>query len=146
MKNNLSTNPEAGPVVGQASRVSGESSNSSSPPDRRAACPSRLRGILSLWPMMLLLTTAPAALALERYVNVNNPSPAAPYTTWASAATNIQDAVDAAVAGDQIVVTNGLYATSGRAVYGTMTNRVSIDKAVTVRSVDGTAVTSIEGR
>jgi hypothetical protein len=81
-----------------------------------------------------------------RYVNLSNPTPTPPYTTWATAAINIQDAVDAAVAGDQIMVTNGLYAAGGRAVYGSMTNRVAIDKAVAVRSVDGPLVTLIQGQ
>ena len=41
-----------------------------------------------------------------RYVNVTSANPAQPYTTWATLATTIQDAVDAALAADQILVTN----------------------------------------
>jgi len=93
-----------------------------------------------------VLSMTVAASAATRYVNLNNPAPVAPYTSWATAATDIQAAVDAAVAGDEIVVTNGTYASGGRAVYGAMTNRVAIDKAVTVRSVNGPLVTIIEGR
>ena len=47
--------------------------------------------------------------AAIRHVNVNSTSPASPYANWTSAATTIQDAVDAAVAGDQILVNNGVY-------------------------------------
>src|SRR5258708_38211713 len=47
------------------------------------------------------------------YVDVNSTNATLPYVSWVTAATNIQDAVDAAVAGDQIVVTNGIYATGG---------------------------------
>ena len=88
------------------------------------------------------LTTAYATV---RYVDARNASPAPPYTTLATAAAVIQDAVDAAVAGDEIVVTNGIYATGGRAVYGIMTNRVAVTSAITVRSVNGPEVTVIQG-
>jgi hypothetical protein len=48
-------------------------------------------------------------------VDVNSTNATPPYTDWTTAATNIQDAVDAAV-------TNGTYATGGRNV---VTNPVS---------------------
>ena len=96
---------------------------------------------LSAW---LAVPSIPAE-AETRYVWPDSPGPQAPYTSWDTAATSIQDAVDAAVAGDSVLVTNGVYATGGRAVYGGMANRVEIDRAISVRSVDGPAVTAIVG-
>jgi hypothetical protein len=83
--------------------------------------------------------------AAERYVNVNNPAPMAPYTNWPTAATVIQDAVDAAQPGDEVVVTNGIYEMGGRAVHPGMTNRVAVTKPLTLRSVNGPEVTVIRG-
>src|SRR5215831_7894190 len=71
---------------------------------------------------------ATCALAAVHYVDVNSSTPIAPYVSWATAATNIQDAVDASSTGDEVVVTNGLYSAGGRAVLGTMTNRVAVDR------------------
>jgi hypothetical protein len=80
------------------------------------------------------------------YVDVNNIAPAPPYSSWATAATNIQDAVDSAANGDQILVTNGVYQNGGRLAMGTpTTNRVVLDKPVTIQSVSGPAATVIKG-
>src|SRR5262249_22829084 len=86
-----------------------------------------------------------SAHAATRYVNLANPTPAPPYTNWATAAQVIQDAVDAASAGDEILVTNGVYATGGRSVDGFLTNRVAMDKPVSLRSANGPEATVIEG-
>ncbi len=81
------------------------------------------------------------------YVAPNNTSPVSPYTSWDTAATNIQDAVDAAFPGGTILVTNGVYGNGGRIVFGTLTNRVVINRqtAVTVESVNGPEVTVVQG-
>jgi len=80
------------------------------------------------------------------YVNAANAFPSAPFTNWATAATTIQEAIDVASPGETILVSNGMYQVGGRAVPGTLlTNRVVIDKPVTVRSVNGPAVTVIRG-
>ena len=84
---------------------------------------------------------------LVHFVRTNsfNAAPISPFTNWLTAATNIQDAIDVASAGDFIVVSNGIYNAGGRAVYTTVTNRVVVDKAVTVQSVNGPVVTIIAG-
>jgi len=61
-----------------------------------------------------------------------------PYNSWTDAATNIQDAVDAALAADNIVlVTNGTYLLS---------SEISVGTAITVRSVNGPDVTIVNGQ
>jgi parallel beta-helix repeat protein len=110
---------------------------------RLAACRLLSAGFLASLGGLLVLTTA--AGAATRYVNVNNAAPAPPYTTWATAATKIQDAVDVAATGDEILVTNGVYQTGARAVDGGTSNRLAVTKPVTVRSVNGPSVTQIVG-
>jgi len=91
---------------------------------------------------LALVTRLPAAVL---YVDLNSPHPAPPYADWSTAATNIQDAVDAAQAGDTVLVTNGVYATGGRNWAGSGTNRVTLTNAITLQSVNGPAVTQIVG-
>ncbi len=79
------------------------------------------------------------------YVNANNPAPIAPYTSWLTAATNIQDAIGVTTNGDTVLVTNGVYAFGGAVMAGDLTNRVAITNAITVQSVNGPWVTTILG-
>jgi hypothetical protein len=95
--------------------------------------------------LFALFAATGSAAAAVRYVSPVSPAPAPPYTTWTSAARNIQDAVDAAGPGDTILVTNGVYATGGRAFITSLTNRVTINKPLVVQSVNGPLVTVIQG-
>ena len=82
------------------------------------------------------------------YVNLQNHAPVSPYTNWATAATGIQDAVDAATNSDLILVTNGIYQTGSRVVPifdDSTPNRLAVTKAVTVQSVNGALATIIQG-
>ncbi len=69
----------------------------------------------------------------------------APFETWSKAATNIQAAIDAAFSGDVVFVTNGTYNTGSRQVESLGYSRVVVDKALTVRSVNGPSNTIIAG-
>lgn len=91
-----------------------------------------------------VITSAVATLVVH-CVDAAGANPVAPYSTWATAATNIQDGITAATADEVVLVTNGLYASGGKSVDGILTNRVTIDKGIIVASVNGPGVTSIQG-
>lgn len=94
---------------------------------------------------LAVLTVQPAQ-ALDRFVIKDNPGAAPPFTSWTNAAADIQSAISNAVAGDVIWVTNGVYDTGNQTWGSYITKtRVLINKNVTVRSVNGPAVTEIVG-
>jgi hypothetical protein len=94
-------------------------------------------GVALVWPL--------TSQGITRYVAPGG-NHTTPFTNWVTAATNIQAAIDVSSAGDLVWVTNGTYQTGGRTAPGSLTtNRVVIDKAITVRSVNGPVVTMIRG-
>src|SRR5262245_3916138 len=103
-----------------------------------------MKGKLHLVCATGLLVALTRALAATHYVDAASTNAVPPFTTWATAAANIQDAVDVAVDGDEIVVTNGVYQTGAQETYG-MFSRVAVTKPVIVRSVNGPDVTIIQG-
>ena len=97
-------------------------------------------GVVSVWSSAW---TVMVGMQPTHYVSVTSATPVYPYLTWPTAATNIQDAIDAATEDNALViVSNGVYSTGGRPysdLYGTynLANRVVIDRPITVMSVIG---------
>ena len=104
-----------------------------------------MKTILPKLTLALLALISLNAAAVTRYVDLNSPSPTPPYTSWPTAATNIQDAIDAAVDGDLVLVTNGVYRTSLQIASDGTSNRVAVTRPVSLVSVNGAAVTTIDG-
>ena len=89
----------------------------------------RSLGLACFWGLL----PAQAAFATTRYVDVSNATPAAPYTSWVTAANVINLAIGEAVSGDEIWVAPGVYLQNGSAVY------VPFDKTLTLRGTQGRA-------
>lgn len=70
------------------------------------------------------------------YVNPSNSTPASPFTTRETAATNIQMAVNVATDTSTVLVTNGTYMLS---------SQITVAKSITIRSVNGPDVTIVDG-
>src|SRR5262245_47189662 len=92
---------------------------------------------------LVVLTSLLRTTATVLYVDVNSTNSSAPYANWATAATNIQHAIDAATNGDLVMVNDGIYRSGSSTANGA--NRVVINKAVLVQSANGAASTIIDG-
>jgi hypothetical protein len=90
--------------------------------------------VARLFAIGVLLAGVSSALAAVHYVDVNSTNATPPYNNWLTAATDIQDAVGVALAGDEVVVTNGTYYAP-----------VFVSRLLSVRSVNGPESTSIDG-
>ncbi|GAB1443952.1 hypothetical protein MASR2M39_27970 [Ignavibacteriales bacterium] len=58
--------------------------------------------------ILFLILTLPGYSTI-RYVKAGNPTPVAPYTTWATASDSIQAVVDICLSGDTILIGSGVY-------------------------------------
>ncbi len=77
------------------------------------------------------------------YVNAGSPAPAAPYSSWATAARSIQDAVIAGnTLGRLVLVTNGMY--HGQVSGAIQWKNVILTNVVVVQSVNGPGITIID--
>lgn len=103
-----------------------------------------MKGIQTL-ALSALLSLGGTSRTIAGYVSVASTNPVPPYVSWATAATNIQDAIDVAQPGEFVLVGDGTYSTGGRVVYDSMTNRVALTKPISVRSLNGPEVTVIAG-
>ena len=84
--------------------------------------------------IITLLLAVSSLLAATHYVSLGSTNPTPPYINWVTAATNIQDALDAAAANDVVLVTNGVYP-----------GGVSVTNALALLSVNGPQFTTIDG-
>ena len=82
------------------------------------------------------------------YVDASRPDDAGDAASWATAKQTLQAGVDLAVlAGDVVLVNDGVYETGNRATPGCqLQNRVLITNEITVRSVNGPEATMIRGQ
>ena len=85
---------------------------------------------------MGLYESAAVPFSPTHYVSLSG-SHERPYSTWETAATNIQAAVDAASAGNTVLISNGTYYLS---------SAIAVDEEITIESVNGPAGTVVDGQ
>ena len=92
-----------------------------------------MKNSISLMAIALLLA-ASSLPAATHYVSLGCTNPTPPYTNWATAARNIQDAVNVAAPNDVVIVTNGVYP-----------GGVTVTSPLMLVSANGPQVTVIDG-
>jgi hypothetical protein len=111
---------------------------------KRPLAMAELRALLTFCAAFAALVALAGAATL--HVSLLSTNPVGPYADWSTAATNIQDAVNAANPGDTVLVTNGVYQTGGSMVNSQPpTNRVAVTRMIRLVSVNGPAATAIQG-
>jgi len=98
--------------------------------------------------LVIVFTQTASAALTNRYVDKNCATPSEPYDSWENAATDIQTAINYAytVAGETVLVAAATYDTGGVTNYPTattLTNRIAIYKAITVRSANNDPTNTI---
>jgi hypothetical protein len=97
-----------------------------------------------------LLLAVSTLSAVTHYVSLESTNPIPPYTNWATAATNVQDAADVASSGERVLVSDGVYAAGQRETRDTSgfpigLSRVVVTNMLSLQSVNGPEFTTILG-
>ena len=90
-------------------------------------------------------TTLVDVLGAEYYVKAGHTNAVAPYDSWDTAASTIQDAINETAVGALVRVADGIYDMGGAIVDGDLTNRIAVTNSITVRSENGAKSTLIGG-
>jgi hypothetical protein len=98
------------------------------------------RAVFAIGLFLFAAFASTVTTASVHYVDVNSTNPVSPYLDWSTAATNIQQALDATPSGDSVLVTDGIY----RAPAGALST-VTIVRNIQLHSVNGPGNTIIEG-
>jgi PKD domain len=94
--------------------------------------------------ILCLCLLALRAAATTYYVDINNPNPTPPYTSWNTAATNLQDAIAETADGDLVLVNPGIYHSSGYTAPDGVPTAAVVTNAIDIQGVSG-AETLITG-
>lgn len=94
-----------------------------------------MKAIRTIFIAFFVLVSSSVIFATTRYVSLSG-SNTHPYTSLATAATSIQTAVDASVAGDLVLVDDGTYLLS---------SKINITKGITVQSINGYSLAIVDG-